>query len=114
MNFVILFFIAAIIFVVIYYIRSNSYTANEHEFKQAGVRVQFKEEKITINGRTYNVNEVQGLEIQQRGNASYVIINIDDFNKPVHKIGVSGRGNGEKLMQRLSTALRKAGGPSFY
>ena len=45
--------------------------------------------------------------------AKNVIIEVDDFKKPNHKVLFVTSGQAEKFMQRLSTALRKAGGPNF-
>ncbi len=39
------------------------------------------------------------------------ILNIDDFKKPKHQITFPSRDSANVFIQRLSTALRKAGGP---
>ena len=95
---------------------SGNYTANDIEFKQAGVRVVFSTGKITIKNKTYDVKDVQGIESKASGKGKLIYIKVDDFNKPIHTISIVEFGNnaGEKFIQRLSTALRKAGGSSFY
>lgn len=108
--------VIGLLIVVIINFRSGSYKATEKEFEQAGVRVIFDTGIIIINGRTYDVQAVQGItstKISRIG--TEVRIKVDDFNKPIHKIGISGFDDaGEKFVQRLSTALRKAGGHDFY
>ena len=102
---------------LVYRIFSNSkVVADENHFSQAGVRVDFQTGKINIKGRTYNVGAVQGLEHKRISRfGTEVYIKVDDFKKPIHMVGVMGIGKeGERFVQRLSTALRKAGGPSFY
>lgn len=98
-------------------ISNDKYTVNEYEFRQAGVLVTFATGKITIKGKTYNATDVQGIETLHISKlAAQISIKVDDFNTPIHKIHIRGVGKGaaEKFVQRLSTALRKAGGPSFY
>jgi hypothetical protein len=101
---------------------NTRFTADENEFKQGGVTVNFKKQTIEINGNNYNVNQVTGIRTkafqrETRRNASSkaknVIIEVDDFKKPTHKVLFVTSGQAEKFMQRLSTALRKAGGPNF-
>ncbi|AEV31274.1 hypothetical protein Oweho_0252 [Owenweeksia hongkongensis DSM 17368] len=123
MTFVYLIF-AIIIGVLIYLFTkgfSNSkYTANENEFSQAGVTVNFNEQTLSFKNKKFNVNQVTRLRMNhfesgRRGNskAMNVIIELDDFDCPSHKIMFLSSGQGQKFMQRFSTALRKAGGPSF-
>lgn len=114
MQYVIALIVLTLLYVIIHMIRSNTYTANDKLFSQAGVKIDFTDKTITIKGKKYDVNAVQGVSITDKGRGGSIItINVDDFKKPVHKIGISA-GGGAKFMQRLFTALRKADGPSFY
>lgn len=95
---------------------NTRYTVNENEFKQGGVTVNFKDRTININGHSFGVDQVTGMRYRSfssNSKAKNVIIEIDDFKRPRHKIVFLSSGQSEKFMQRLSTALRKAGGPSF-
>ena len=114
-TFLILLIVAALAFFFFKIFSSSSMTANDDGFSQAGVSVNYRSRKITIRGRTYDVDAVQGIEYKKISNfGTEVKIKVDDFKKPVHNIGVTGiGGEGEKFVQRLETALRKAGGPSF-
>ena len=102
---------------------NTRYTADENEFQQGGIVINFKNQTIKINDHLYKVNQVTGIrmkafERETRRNASSkaknVIIEVDDFKNPMHKVLFVTSGQAEKFMQRLSTALRKAGGPSFH
>ena len=90
---------------------------SDDSFEQYGVKVDFKKETITINNHTYNVNQVTGIRTITGGAVNRmegVEIQVDDFKNPVHKIGVGSFGGAQqKFAQRLSLALRKAGGPDF-
>ncbi len=100
---------------------NTRYTANENEFKQGGVTVDFKNQTINIKGHSYSVNQITGMRTKSfestrrhgDSRAKNVIIEVDDFKKPTHKILFVTSGQAEKFMQRLSIALRKAGGPNF-
>ncbi|MBN8577589.1 MAG: hypothetical protein J0L66_11650 [Cytophagales bacterium] len=92
--------------------------ANEDFYEQHGVKVNFKEGTITIRNHRYTVNQVTGIKIIEPGSGKLttrgVEIEVDDFEKPIHKITIGGFGNQQKMFaQRLSVALRKAGGPNF-
>lgn len=95
---------------------SSRFHHDDNEFKQAGVRVVFANNQISISGKTYNVSDVHGIESRKVSSITTdVFIKVDDFNKPIHTVKIIGINNaGDKFIQRLSTALRKAGGPSFY
>ncbi len=120
-KFIIFIIIAAIIIYGRIYLKGKKYAANDNEFKQSGVDVNFGNKTITIKNKTYNVNQVTGIRWEaltsnhKHGDSQMkvVIIDIDDFDKPHHKISFMSKGHAEKFVQRLSTALRKAGGPSF-
>ncbi len=95
---------------------SSRFHADENSFRQGKVTVDFATKKITIGSQSYPVTDVQSLESKTVSSLTTdVFIKVDDFKKPIHTVKIIGFGNaGEKFMQRLSTALRKAGGPSFY
>ena len=114
-TFFILLFIGVIVVIAVN-LMSSKHQVTDDSFEQAGVKVIFSTGKITIKGRTYDVNDVQGIEHRRISSiGTEVTIKVDDFKKPLYKIGISGFGNaGEKFVQRLETALRKAGGPDFY
>ena len=96
--------------------KASDFAANDDEFRQAGVKVVFSTGKITIGKHIYDVTDVQGLESERFRMGTVITIKVDDFKKPLHKVSIDGFGRepGERFKQRLSTALRKAGGPSFY
>jgi hypothetical protein len=100
--------------------KNSKPTFDDHHFKQGDVEVEFATGKIRIRNYTYNVNQVTGISsrpfMQNRhGNsrAWKAIIEIDDFKKPSHTIEFFSLKSANEFTQRLSTALRKAGGPSF-
>lgn len=95
--------------------KTGTVVADNDHFAQAGVKVVFNTGQIMIKGKTYDVGQVTGIE-RERVTAvrTKVLIKVDDFQTPVHKIEIMGRGADDKFVQRLSAALRKAGGPSFY
>lgn len=105
-----------IVYLLIRMLSNSQMTATEEYFSQAGVTVNYLTRKISIKGRTYDVDDVQGIEHTQISRLSTeVMIKVDDFKKPIHLVGIIGVGKaGEKFIQRLEAALRKAGGPSFY
>jgi hypothetical protein len=93
--------------------KTGKITYDDNMFEQNRVRVEFNTGKITINGKSYNVNQVNGIETKKIASLRSIIsIKPDDFNKPVQI--VMRPGAGEKFAQRLYTAHKKAEGPSFY
>ena len=124
MTYVILIIAALLLFVIFKFVKgfqNNRVIADDNHFKQADVEVTFATGAINIKGNTYDVNQVTGLlteansSTQKHGNsmAWNAIIEVDDFKKPRHKINFLSRNKANQFTQRLSTALRKAGGPSF-
>lgn len=114
--------IAAVIVYYIYiYIRGSRYSLNEKEFKQGNITVNFIQKTIQIKSKTYSVNQVTGIQwraltsSRKHGDSQMktVVIDLDDFERPHYKMSFMSQGQAEKFVQRLSTALRKAGGPSF-
>ena len=120
-KFLILIVIVAIIIYGRIYFKGKKYVANDNEFKQSDVTVNFGNRTIKIKNKTYNVSQVTGIRWEaltsshKHGDSQMktVVIDLDDFEKPHHKISFMSKGHAEKFIQRLSTALRKAGGPSF-
>lgn len=123
MNLLLIFPIAVLaILIYLYYkgLSNTVYTASENEFKQGGVTVNFSKKTILINQHKYNVDKITGIRTKSfstgrtgSSKAKNVIIEVDDFKKPIHKIMFVTSGHADKFMQRLTTALRKAGGPNF-
>jgi len=115
-TFFFLFFGVLFVIIIFKITTSTKMVANDEAFSQAGVRVDFKSGTISIGRYTYDVNLVQGIESKQTARFGMeVSIRVDDFKHPIHKVTITGMNDaGEKFVQRLSTALRKAGGPSFY
>lgn len=114
--------IAAVIVYYIYiYIRGSRYSLNEKEFKQGNITVNFIQKTIQIKSKTYSVNQVTGIQwraltsSRKHGDSQMktVVIDLDDFERHHYKMSFMSQGQAEKFVQRLSTALRKAGGPSF-
>ncbi|MFT3932172.1 MAG: hypothetical protein QM726_01045 [Chitinophagaceae bacterium] len=100
--------------------KSSNLTFDDHHFKQGNVEVIFSAGTIKINNYTYNVNQVTRISSEpyttnSHGNsrAYKAIIEVDDFKKPRHQMEFFSRKKAEEFTQRLCTAIRKAGGPSF-
>ncbi|RYC70081.1 hypothetical protein [Spirosoma sordidisoli] len=121
-----LLFIVLIVFIVIV-VRNNKsappVVVSADSFSQNGVTVNFSAGQISFNGKTGPVSLVTGVRMettQPKGERwlknSTVMIELDDLQYPIHKVKFTG-GNSDnhakEFMQRLSIALRKAGGPSF-
>ena len=106
--------ILVLVYVVIKDKANSKVITTENSFEQAGVKVLFDTGKITIKNKTYDVKDVTGIETIFSQREHVVVIKVDDFNAPLHKIKILGRNEADKFTQRLSTALRKAGGASFY
>lgn len=95
--------------------------ADENHFKQADVEVEFRTGKIRIKNHDYTVNQVTGISAEPYTNSHKhgaskgwkAIIEVDDFKKPRHEMVFMSRKKANEFTQRLCTALRKAGGPSF-
>lgn len=115
--------IAVIGLVVFLNFRRKRVVIDDNSFAQNGVRVDFTASTITINGRTYPATAVTGIRWQSSGNRrsmgvqeGSVDIEVDDLKKPIHHIvfnGFSAESDAKAFSQRLSVALRKAGGTSF-
>ena len=116
--------VGAIIFFVVKTQRSRTtIVVDENSFAQNGVRVDFSAGIITIRKHAYPVNAVTGIRYQSSGKqrtmgvqGGSVDIEVDDFKKPIHNVlfnGFSAEKDSKEFAQRLSVALRKAGGTSF-
>jgi hypothetical protein len=120
-NFMLIIIVVAVLFYSLLFFKGVHYTVDDREFKQAGVRINFANNTITVKGKTYRVGQVTGIRMEaftrshRHGNsiAKTVTIDLDDFSKPHHKVLFISKGHSRKFMQRLSIALRKAGGPDF-
>lgn len=115
MEIIFLPFAAIVLFIVYKVLKGTSFKSDGNSFEQGGVRVVFDTGKITIKGNTYDVKDVQGIETHYISKvAALISFKVDDFKKPIQKVKIYGLNGGDKFVQRLSTALRKAGGKSFY
>lgn len=123
MDILIIVIIVILVIVLSLFVKGFSntrYSVNDNQFSQAGISVHFSEGTINIKGKNYRVSQVTGITMQSFGQsgrgsskAQNVIIELDDFSKPQHKIVFVTSSHGQKFIQRLSTAIRKAGGPNF-
>ncbi len=113
--------IGVVVFYAIKVMRDRTtVVVDDNSFYQNGVRVNFPTGEITIKKHTYPVSQITGIKstfegagLQQQG---IIKIEVNDFEKPIHKVlftGPTSRKHAEEFSQRLSVALRKAGGPSF-
>lgn len=117
----VLIILAAIIFYGRLYLKGVSFTVDERLFKQAGVIIDFYDHTITLKGKTLPVGKVTGISMEaftstrKHGDsmAKRVTINLDDFSKPQCHILFISKGHARNFMQRVATALRKAGGRDF-
>jgi hypothetical protein len=120
-QFTIFIIVAAVIFYGLLFFKGVHYTVDDREFRQAGIKINFPDNTITVKGKTYKAGQVTGIRMDaltsshKHGNsmAKTVTIELDDFKKPQHKIMFISKGHSRKFMQRLSVALRKAGGRDF-
>ncbi|WP_276483047.1 hypothetical protein [Paraflavitalea pollutisoli] len=113
-NLLIVIAVAAAVYFIYKKVWGARLQVREDYFEQHGVKVHFLDKTITIRSHTYHVNQVTGIKSILGGSLKGVEIQVDDFKKPIHKISIGGFGKAqEKFAQRLSVALRKAGGPSF-
>jgi hypothetical protein len=113
------------IYRIVHMFTSNVVKANTDYFQQAGVKVDFRQKTITIKNKAYDVGSVTGINTITtsggrgmgdaiRSTIGIVEIKMDDFKKPIHRVEISGgQGRADDFVQRLTTALRKAGGPDF-
>lgn len=108
--------IIALMFAVPYF-RKGKYSNDEHQFEQAGVRVSYKSGKFFIKKKSFDVSKVSKIRTSsgdgKRGNQSWVWIDIDDMDYPVHEIGFIQPNDAQKFAMRFSKAIEKAGGPSL-
>ncbi|MBS1777018.1 MAG: hypothetical protein JSS64_12140 [Bacteroidetes bacterium] len=101
--------------------KSSQMTFDEHHFKQGDVDVIFATGIIKIRTTEYKVNQVTGIKAEpytqshrHGGSKAWkAIIELDDFRKPRYEMEFFSRKRANEFTQRLSVALRKAGGPSF-
>jgi len=98
--------------------RNEKIASNPDYFSQGDVTVNFKTGKISIKGKSFDVNDVTGIKAEpydDKGRNSWwnAVIEMDDIETPRHKVMFTKRVAAETFTQRLSVALRKAGGPSF-
>lgn len=115
--------IAVICYAVYFFSRAyanNKPVYDDNHFRQANIEVIFSSGKIIIANTEYKATQITGMRTEpwhsnRHGDsrAWRVILDIDDFQKPKHQITFPSKGSANEFMQRLSIALRKAGGTSF-
>ncbi len=97
--------------------KSGTFTANDTMFSQAGVTVYFQKQKISYKGRDYSINAVTNVRTEtpprNQTMAYDCVISISDFQTPEIRLRFVNRSQANKFMQRLCTAIEKAGGPSY-
>jgi hypothetical protein len=93
-------------------IKRNSFTVDDNQFSQAGVKVNFSDGTIEIEGNKYSVNLVKSTRWEsggRYGNKSCAFIEVEDFKRPSYTVGFNNLHAAEKFTQRLWLALEKAG-----
>jgi len=101
-------------------VKSSKLEFDEHHFKQGDVEIIFATGEIKIGKYSYKVDQITGISSEPYSSNSHgnsraykAIIEVDDFKKPRHQMEFFSRKKAEEFTQRLCTAIRKAGGPSF-
>ena len=115
--------IAAVIGTYVYFnSRGNKFIADDSSFSQKGVTVDFASGNLILGTRTFPVHSITAIktdEVHRREKllrTATVKIEIDDLGYPIHQVnflGFSAHDQAQVFAQRLSVAVRKAGGPSF-
>ena len=97
--------------------KAGTYIANDTMFSQAGIIVYFQKQKISYKGRDYGINAVTNVQTEppprDQTMAYDCVISLSDFKTPEIRLRFINRGQANKFMQRLCTAIEKAGGPSY-
>lgn len=102
--------------------QSSTLHISDDKFSFKGVSVDMDNGTIRLGGRDLPVASVTGLRWESESRKvgllrtitnETVIISVNDMRRPVHKITLVGAGEGEKLVERLSLAIARAGGPQF-
>jgi len=101
----------------LYQVITRRFSFENRSFQQAGVRVDYANQTISIGNSTYAVSEVVSVRSVVRptpvGEQVAVNIEVANLAKPVHVIVIIGKPNADSFTRKLTTALRKAGGPRF-
>lgn len=97
--------------------KAGTFIANDTLFSQAGVVVYFKKGIIQIKGKDFNLNVVTNIRTEppprNQTMAYDCVLSLNDFILPEHRIRFVNEKNANQFMQRLCTAIEKAGGPVF-
>lgn len=97
--------------------KAGSFIVNDTMFSQAGVTVYFQKQKISYKGRDYGINAVTNVRTESpprnQTMAYDCVVCISDFQTPEIRIRFINSTQANKFMQRLCTAIEKAGGPSY-
>jgi hypothetical protein len=109
--------IIAIGYIMYNRIKAGTYKADETMFSQAGVTVYLKRQKIALKGREFTIDAITNVRTEppkrDRPLAYDCVISLKDFSLPEHRIRFVNSSKANQFMQRLVTAIEKAGGPSF-
>jgi hypothetical protein len=93
------------------------HTVNDKQFSQAGVVVDFEKKKVFLKGREFELNQVTNVRTRPplvaKRMAFDCVISLSDFKLPEHRITFASSTAANNFMQRLITAIEKAGGPTF-
>lgn len=97
--------------------KAGTYKADDTMFSQAGVTVYLKKQKIEIKGREFEIDSITNIRTEPPSRnqtlAYDCVISLSDFKLPEHRIRFVTASKANQFMQRLTTAIEKAGGPSF-
>ncbi len=95
----------------------GQHTADENQFSQAGVSVLFADGKVVIKNKEFDVNKIQSIRTEKvtfkNRTRSVCYIDIDDFDKPLHKVEFAYANQASEFSNRLALAIKKAGGPAL-
>lgn len=83
-------------------------------WSQAGLRIEFATGKCTEEGHTFLAKDIRSVTWNSLSNYQHQVrITVDDFHKPVVLVYIEGFNVVEPFVQRLTLAIRKAGGPDL-
>ncbi|TPJ81891.1 hypothetical protein FJ434_20545 [Mesorhizobium sp. B2-5-13] len=84
--------------------------------RQCGVRVDYDAGTITLpRGDSFPLQRVRGLRWEDYATSGsyHAIVDVDDVQRPIHRVALSTPTGPEALVARLRTAIESAGGPRF-
>lgn len=102
----------------IYRFRIGRHKADDSNFSQAGVFVDYNAKTLTYKGRAFPVSKVRSVRTEWQGRknsnrqSASVVIEINDMSQPRVQVKFSGggsEGSANKFQTRLILALEHAG-----